>query len=132
MCIRDRIGDGTCDDHLKTKAECNHDYPDCCEHSETVGNGECDYESHTGECNFDGGDCSECMINGGPSPNTKCIFPFKFSGLTRYSCIWDSSAYTNNKSWCSTLVNESGKHVGGQGKWVNCGPGCPIPPDNQT
>ena len=23
-------------------------------------------------------------------------------------------------------------NVGGKGKWGNCGPGCPIPPDNRT
>ncbi len=33
--------------------------------------------------------------------------------------------------WCSTLVDETGHHVGGQGKWGNCGPGCPIPPDDR-
>ena len=25
----------------------------------------------------------------------------------------------------------AGHHVGGQGKWGNCGPGCPIPPDDR-
>ncbi len=31
--------------------------------------------------------------------------------------------------WCSTQVDDKGHHVGGQGKWGNCAPGCPIPPD---
>ena len=112
------------------KAECNHDFPDCCEHSETVGNGECDYQSHTRECNFDTGDCSQCKTNEGASPNLKCIFPFFYNGKNQTTCTWDSSNLTNNKSWCSTLVDESGNHVGG--KWGDCGPECPIPPDNQT
>ena len=122
------IRDGTCDDHL-IKVECNYDFPDCCEHYETVGNGICDYESHTGECNFDGGDCSECMTNGGASPNSKCIFPFIFDGETINTC---TQVDGSDIAWCSTLVDENGKHVGGQGKWGNCGPGCPIPPDNLT
>ena len=29
--------------------------------------------------------------------------------------------------WCSTLTDEIGKHVNGQGKWGNCGPDCPLP-----
>ena len=34
--------------------------------------------------------------------------------------------------WCSTFVDDNGHHVGGQGKWGNCGPGCPIPPDDRA
>ena len=123
------IGDGTCDDHLKIKVECNHDYPDCCEYYESVGNGECDYTSHTSECNFDGGDCSECMTNGGASPNTKCIFPFIFNRQSINTC---TKIDGSDIAWCSTLVDDNGNHVGEQGKWGNCGPGCPIPPDNST
>ena len=33
--------------------------------------------------------------------------------------------------WCSTEVDETGHHKGGRGKWGNCGPGCPIPPDDR-
>ena len=36
---------------------------------------------------------------------------------------------TDHKAWCSTLVNDAGGHVGGEGNWGNCGSGCPIPPD---
>ena len=39
---------------------------------------------------------------------------------------------TDHKAWCSTLVDNTGKHVGGQGKWGTCGPGCPIPPDDSN
>ena len=34
--------------------------------------------------------------------------------------------------WCSTQVDDDGSHVGGQGKWGNCGPGCPIPEDPRS
>ena len=27
---------------------------------------------------------------------------------------------TNNKGWCSTKVDASGKHIGAQGNWGNC------------
>ena len=39
---------------------------------------------------------------------------------------------TEHKPWCSTLVDEVGHHVGGQSKWGNCGPDCPIPPDKRN
>ena len=39
---------------------------------------------------------------------------------------------TEHKPWCSTLVDDSGHHVGGQSKWGNCGPDCPIPPDTRN
>ena len=29
------------------------------------------------------------------------------------------------QAWCSTEVDSRGNHVGGQGKWGNCGPTCP-------
>ena len=33
---------------------------------------------------------------------------------------------------CSLSLTLAGHHVGGQGKWGNCGPGCPIPPGIQS
>ena len=51
------IGDGICDDHLKNKAECNHDGGDCCDNT-LIGNGNCDDANKFQTCgNFDGGDC---------------------------------------------------------------------------
>ena len=29
------------------------------------------------------------------------------------------------------MVDETGHHIGGMGKWGNCAPGCPIPPDDR-
>ena len=51
------IGDGTCDDHLKTKAECNYDAPDCCPNHELVGDAECNPENLNDVCMNDRGDC---------------------------------------------------------------------------
>ena len=97
-----------------------------------AGDGFCDDATNDARCNFDGGECSECVTNEGASPNLKCIFPFFYNGKNKTTCTWDSSELTNNKPWCSTLVDETGNHVGGQGEWGNCGPGCPIPPENRT
>merc|ERR1711962_1196962 len=46
-------------------------------------------------------------------------------------CTWTSAHLTEHKPWCSTEVDDTGHHVGGQGKWGNCGPNCPIPPDDR-
>ena len=73
-----------------------------------------------------------CITIGGASANKPCIFPFKFNGAVYSECTWDQAHLTEHKAWCSTLVDETGHHVGGQGKWGNCGPGCPIPPDNRN
>ena len=75
-----------------------------------------------------------CTTVSGAAPNLPCIFPFRFNGVTHTTCIWDMAHLTEHKAWCSTLVDDSGHHVGGQGKWGNCGPDCPIPEDkrNQT
>ena len=47
----------------------------------------------------------------GPSPNTSCIFPFKVGGFEYYKCK-KSKTYVG-KYWCSTLVDDSGKHQKG-------------------
>ncbi len=36
------------------------------------------------------------------------------------------------QAWCSTEVDDDGHHVGGKGRWGNCGQGCPIPPDDRA
>ena len=52
-----------------------------------------------------------------------CIFPFSFGGSTFHGCtLFDDDP----KPWCSTLVDEEGKHVGERGKWGYCGNECPI------
>ena len=51
------VGNGTCEDHLKSKPECNYDAPDCCPNRESVGDGECNLENLNDLCMNDGGDC---------------------------------------------------------------------------
>jgi hypothetical protein len=58
---------------------------------------------------------------GGSSTNGACVFPFKFRGKTYNRCTTDGNESGNTKSWCSTKVDSSGKHIGGgQGNWKNC------------
>ena len=72
-----------------------------------------------------------CVTVAGASKGKPCIFPFKFNGVLYSECTWNQAHLTEHKAWCSTLVDASGTHVGGQGKWGNCGPGCPVPPDDR-
>jgi len=72
-----------------------------------------------------------CITDSGASAHKPCIFPFKFNGVTYDGCTWVSSHLTEHKPWCSTMVDETGHHIGGMGKWGNCAPGCPIPPDDR-
>ena len=70
-----------------------------------------------------------CKTVGGPSDNVPCVFPFKFRGDIHNECNWDGDA--SDGAWCSTLIDDSGQHVGGKGNWGNCGPKCPIPPNSK-
>ena len=69
------IGDGNCDDHLKTKSECNYDDLDCCPNRESFRDGECNPENLNNVCMNDGGDCCNKDI-GSVKMNLKC-FNFK-------------------------------------------------------
>ena len=61
-----------------------------------------------------------CSTVSGPNPNASCIFPFKFNGMTHRQCI----KFDKSSPSCSTLVDDSGKHVGGAGNWGYCEPDC--------
>ena len=70
-----------------------------------------------------------CKTTSGPSSDVPCVFPFKFRGEIHNECNWDGDA--SDGAWCSTLIDDSGQHVGGKGNWGNCGPKCPIPPSSK-
>ena len=53
----------------------------------------------------------------------KCIFPFTFKGKTYTGCPED--LLEKERRWCSTLVNSTGHHVTGQGKYGFCSRDCP-------
>ena len=67
-----------------------------------------------------------CTTVTGPDENKPCIFPFQYEGVTYNTCTGISSV--EKIPWCSTLVDDAGNHVSGQGKYGNCGPECPAPP----
>jgi hypothetical protein len=58
----------------------------------------------------------------------KCIFPLKFDGLEHHGCIADDEF--GGKFWCSTKVDDKGKHV--SGFWGHCGQGCNIEQNNSS
>ena len=51
------------------------------------------------------------------------LFPFTYKGKMYTNCTLDGDS--SGGSWCSTLVDESGNHVGGQ-HWGTCGTNCLI------
>ena len=62
----------------------------------------------------------ECTTTSGPDANKTCIFPFKFAHVTYNRCTTDGNDPGDVKAWCSTKVDDSGKHVGGEGNWGSC------------
>ena len=63
-----------------------------------------------------------CTTTNGPDLNKPCVFPFKFDGVTYNYCTTASNDPDDDKAWCSTKVDEFGRHVGGQGNWEKCDP----------
>merc|ERR1712066_580221 len=64
-----------------------------------------------------------CATIGGPGQGKPCVFPFRFGGSLRSSCITDLDP--EGKFWCSTRVDAGGNHVTGTGEWGHCSVGCP-------
>ena len=64
------------------------------------------------------------VVGEGPahSQGKFCQFPFTFSGVVRTGCISDTDPA--GRLWCSTRVDGDGVHVGQQGHWGYCPPGC--------
>ena len=55
-----------------------------------------------------------CRTNGGPSPNQKCVIPFKWNGKVHDKCPQDLD--DPSKYWCSTKVDAKGVHIPKKGK----------------
>ena len=87
------IGDGTCDEHFKTKAECNYDGGDCCDNT-LIGNRLCNDFNNFTICNenYDGGDCRPpnitewpaCPINPALLGDGRCDSKFKWKSECNY------------------------------------------------
>ena len=67
-----------------------------------------------------------CSTINGTNPDALCIFPFKHNGVTYRQCTIDGNAEGDITPWCSTLVDESGVHVGEAGNRGICGPDCRV------
>jgi len=64
-----------------------------------------------------------CRTNGGSDAGVQCVFPFTYKEVTYNGCILVDA--DDGKPWCSTLTDNTGQHVGGQGKWGHCPSSCP-------
>merc|ERR1712080_769270 len=69
-----------------------------------------------------------CTTVSGPDPGKSCVFPFKFRGITYFSCTTSGNNPGNTKAWCSTKLDNSGIHVGSEGNWGDCEPRCQSTP----
>ena len=65
-----------------------------------------------------------CTTTGGPRPFSPCIFPFTYNGIIHWGCPKDPD--DPGKRWCSTLVDNTGKHVSGYNQWGHCSFTCPV------
>ena len=71
------------------------------------------------------------MTVAGPSTGVKCIFPFRFGGVTHNACTKHGIEDTEWEPWCSTKVDKFGVFSGG-GHWGDCGPECPFESGDHT
>ena len=62
-----------------------------------------------------------CVTVEGEDIGANCVFPFILMGVKHYGC---TTIDGSELPWCSTLVDDDGVHVGGKGKWGDCGPTC--------
>ena len=68
---------------------------------------------------------ANCFVSSGPGLAKKCIFPFTFRGKTHHACTKQNTPIIINKPWCSTKVDQNGKHVARGGHYGGCSPNCP-------
>ena len=71
----------------------------------------------------------DCLVSSGPRFGKKCIFPFTFRGNTHYGCTKQNQPILVNQPWCSTKVDQNGKHVARGGHYGGCSPNCPFEKD---
>ena len=63
-----------------------------------------------------------CVTVGGGQRGANCAFPFIYKEREYSGCILVDA--DDGKPWCSTLTDQDGVHVGGQGKWGHCPASC--------
>merc|ERR1712210_252690 len=63
-----------------------------------------------------------CNTVSGPAAGKPCVFPFTWQGKTFNSCTKEGD--DQGKLWCSTMVDQAGIHIAGQGQYGFCAPTC--------
>merc|ERR1712173_579491 len=63
-----------------------------------------------------------CTTVSGPASGKPCVFPFTWQGKTFTSCTKEGD--DQGKLWCSTMVDQAGNHVAGQGQYGFCSQTC--------
>merc|ERR1712223_1957348 len=63
-----------------------------------------------------------CTTVSGPASGKPCVFPFTWQGKTFTSCPKEGD--DQGKLWCSTMVDQAGNHVAGQGQYGFCSQTC--------
>merc|ERR1712130_891922 len=63
-----------------------------------------------------------CNTVSGPSAEKPCVFPFTWQGKTFNSCTKEGD--DQGKLWCSTMVDQAGNHITGQGQYGFCSQAC--------
>ena len=66
----------------------------------------------------------------GPGSGIPCVFPFQLNGNVYNTCTNELSQFTNNKTWCSTKVDETGEHI--SGNWRSCNENCLLSPNGEV
>ena len=67
-----------------------------------------------------------CNTLSGPvPPNTPCIFPFIYGGVTYLGCAGDPAEDKKDARWCSTKVDAKGNHMDGTNNYGFCPHTCP-------
>ncbi len=63
----------------------------------------------------------KCVLTNAEGPQTykTCVFPFTVGNRTYSECTKNHDKF--GKLWCSTKVNEDGKHVADEDEWGYCG-----------
>ena len=64
-----------------------------------------------------------CFTTADSPSNDTCVFPFQFKKEEYTGCTTKSDP--DGRYWCSTKVDENGKHIGGKGYWGYCSALCP-------
>jgi len=62
-----------------------------------------------------------CVVKEGPGLGKECVFPFGHKGTQHNTCAYNPEQ-GDTFPWCSTKVDSSGFHVGGQDEWGRCDP----------